>query len=475
MPSLFDQFTGTCSVTTLKKLPSDDSSLKNPTMQVKMKLFDFFSKKIKKMTPTPSLCSRPDHKRRKAEVKALDDQAKESLIKLRTLLSMYNPEHYSSQILSTYKDVWIQKIEDAYYAYNCSLVHLNEKEEEELVHDDVLRFVVKTLNKASSSVNLSTSTIAANVSDVSTSDVTSTTEDAAEPEVNPDDSNESSKCTETIAESNPKVIEEVAPQNQVQSKAPVTNEMVRGPNGSMISRAVADKMFAFLIAHSNAVFGNKANTNLKPDVEEANDVAPAHPHPEVVPSPVLFHRDRGRSDEFILDLPGCSSSQTQSEAVPREPDPTQEVSTLTDATDVPAPADMSLMMAELSSYPSCPKPTSVNLKECHEWIIKYESFLHKLHSAWSTQHKQVMQDILRPFSSSMMEDVFVLHRPDSACRSPEAEDKIRSILILTGKLKISAPLEPDDPEEVYSAYSDHSSLCARLRSSRCRRKDSRSW
>ena len=133
------------------------------------------------------------------------------------------------------------------------------------------------------------------------------------------------------------------------------------------------------------------------------------------------------------------------------------------------------MMEELSSYPSCPKPTSINLKECHEWIVKYESFLHKLHSAWSTQHKQVMQDILRPFSSSMMEDVFVLHRRDSACRSPEAEDKIRSILILTGKLKISAPLEPDDPEEVYSAYSDHSSLCARLRSSRCRRKDSRSW
>ena len=85
---------------------------------------------------------------------------------------------------------------------------------------------------------------------------------------------------------------------------------------SLSSRAVADKMFAFLIAHSNAVFGNKADTNLKPDVEEANDVAPAHPHPEVVPSTVLFHRDRGRSDEFILDLPGCSSSQTQSEAVP---------------------------------------------------------------------------------------------------------------------------------------------------------------
>ena len=54
MPSLFDQFTGTCSVTTLKKLPSDDSSLKNPTMQVKMKLFHFFSKKIKKTEKTNS-------------------------------------------------------------------------------------------------------------------------------------------------------------------------------------------------------------------------------------------------------------------------------------------------------------------------------------------------------------------------------------------------------------------------------------
>ena len=318
--------------------------------QVKMELFHFFSKKIKKMTPTPSLCSRPDHKRRKAKVKAVDDQANESLIKLRTLLSMYNPEHYSSQVLSTYKDVWIQKIEDAYYAYNCSLVHLNENEEEELiVHDDVLRFVVKTLNKSSLSVNQSTSTMAmaANDIDVSTSDVTSTTEDAAELEVIPDYSNESSESMETNAESNPKVIEEVAPQNQVVSKAPVTNEMVRGPNGSLISRAVADKMFAFLIAHSNAVFGNKADTNLKPDVEEANDVAQAHPHPEVVPSPVLFHRDRGRSDELILDLPGCSSSQTQSEAVPREPDPTQEAATQTDVTD--APADMSSTMEKLKN------------------------------------------------------------------------------------------------------------------------------
>ena len=278
---------------------------------------------------------------------------------------------------------------------------------------------------------------------------------------------------ETIAESNPQIIEDVVPQSQVVSKAPV------GPDGSMVSRAVAEKMVDYLVAQTYAVFGNKLDTNPEPCFEEADDalcdVSPVHSHPEDVPSPVLSHRDRGRSDEFILDLPGCSSSQTQSEAVPREPDPTQEVSTLTDATDVPAPADMSSMMAELSSYPSCPKPTSINLKECHEWIVKYESFLHKLHSAWSTQHKQVMQDILRPFSSSMMEDVFVLHRRDSACRSPEAEDKIRSILILTGKLKISAPLEPDDPEEVYSAYSDHSSLCARLRSSRCRRKDSRSW
>ena len=77
----------------------------------------------------------------------------------------------------------------------------------------------------------------------------------------------------------------------------------------MISRAVADKMVAFLVAQSNAVFGNKADTILKPDVEEADDVAQAHPHPEDVPSPVFSHRDRGRSDEIILDLSGCSSSQ----------------------------------------------------------------------------------------------------------------------------------------------------------------------
>ena len=43
---------------------------------------------------------------------------------------MYNPEHYSPQILSIYKDVWIKKIEDAYYGYHCSSSHLNVKEEE---------------------------------------------------------------------------------------------------------------------------------------------------------------------------------------------------------------------------------------------------------------------------------------------------------------------------------------------------------
>ena len=232
MPSLFDQFTGTCSVTTLKKLPSDDSSLKNPTMQVKMKLFDFFSKKIKKMTPTPSLCSRPDHKRRKAEVQAVDDQANESLNKLRTILSLYNPEQYSPRILSANKDVWLQKIEDAYHAYLGSVRFLDEfytqdeKEEAELkykcVHDDVVHFVATLLNKSSLSANQSTSTMAANVIDVSTSDVTSTSENAAEAGVISDNSNESSKCLETIAESNPKVIEEVAPQSQVESKASAT-------------------------------------------------------------------------------------------------------------------------------------------------------------------------------------------------------------------------------------------------------------
>ena len=430
-------------------------------------------------------------------MKAVYDQANESLIKLRTLLSMYNPEHYSSQILSTYKDVWIQKIEDAYYAYNCSLVHLNENEEEELiVHDDVLRFVVKTLNKSSLSVNLSTSTIAANVSDVSTSDVTSTTEDAAEPEVNPDDSNESSKCTETIAESNPKVIEEVAPQNQVQSKAPVTNEMVRGPNGSMISHAVADKMFAFLIAHSNAVFGNKANTNLKPDVEEANDVAPAHPHPEVVPSPVLFHRDRGRSDEIILDLPGCSSSQIQSEAVPKEPDPTREVATQTEVTD--APADMSSMMAELSSYTPFPKPTSSDFQECYDWIVNFESFLHKLDNSipsdpsWKDlkveEYHKVVNTIFRTRSISNMLNFQWISRKFSGFPT-KPEVRIRSInqLIeqIIQKLKNRAvPIHSKDPVEEKDARNQdflQSKMdpvrlrSSRRTSSRCRRKDSRSW
>ena len=442
-------------------------------------LFKFISKTIQKFEKCAStlLCSRPDHKK----IAEAPLPSNENLIKLRTLLSMYNPEHHSPQILSIYKDVWIRKIEDAYYAYNCSSVHLNDLEEEEfapkLVHDDVLRFVVKTLNKSSLSVNLSTSTIAANVSDVSTSDVTSTTEDAAEPEVNPDDSNESSESMETNAESNPKIIEEVAPQSQVQSKASVIKPTFTDEQWEVILdkiKAGAERIYEVVVKKAISTQWVSAATHPENAVEELNDVARANPHPEVVPSPVLFHRDRGRSDEFILDLPGCSSSQIQSEAVPKEPDPTQEVSTLTDATDVPAPADMSSMMAELSSYPSCPKPTSVNLKECHEWIIKYESFLHKLHSAWSTQHKQVMQDILRPFSSSMMEDVFVLHRRDSACRSPEAEDKIRSILILKWKLDIAAPLEPEDPEEVYSAYAD---LRARLRSSNRTpsRKDSRSW
>ena len=148
MPSLFDQFTGTCSVTTLKKLPSDDSYLKSPTKKVKMiygglillfTLFKFISKtfeKIKKCAPA-LLCSRPEQKKKNVDAPL---SSKEKLVKLRTLLSMYNPEHYSPQILSTHKDVWIQKIEDAYYGYNCSSAHLNEyctqieKEEEELAN-----------------------------------------------------------------------------------------------------------------------------------------------------------------------------------------------------------------------------------------------------------------------------------------------------------------------------------------------------
>ena len=269
-------------------------------------------KKIEKCAPTP-LCSRPEQKRKIVDAPL---SSKEKLVKLRTLMSMYNPEHYSPQILSIYKDVWIKKIEDAYYGYNCSSSHLNVKEEElanKLVHDDVVKFVVTTLNKSSLSVNESTSTMAANDIDVSTSDVTSTSEDAAEAGVISDNSNESSRCLETIAESNPQIIEDVVPQSQVVSKAPVTDQMVRGPDGSMVSRAVAEKMVDYLVAQTYAVFRNKLDTNPEPCFEEADDapcdVSPVHSHPEDVPSPVLSHRDRGRSDEIILDLSGCPPSQ----------------------------------------------------------------------------------------------------------------------------------------------------------------------
>ena len=497
MPSLFDQFTGTCSVTTLKKLPSDDSYLKSPTKKVKMiygglillfTLFKFISKtfeKIKKCAPA-LLCSRPEQKKKIVDAPL---SSKEKLVKLRTLLSMYNPEHYSSQILSTYKDVWIQKIEDAYYAYNCSLVHLNEKEEEELVHDDVLRFVVKTLNKASSSVNLSTSTIAANVSDVSTSENTSTTEDAAEPEVNPDDSNESSKCTETIAESNPKVIEEVVPQSQVQSKASSTKPT--------FSDKQCEAILAKIKWSAEAISSHWVSAASHPEngVEELNDVAQAHPHPEVVPSPVLFHRDRGRSDEFILDLPGCSSSQIQSEAILKEPDhkdPTREVATQTDVTE--APADMSSMMEKLSSYPPCPKKTASNLQEGYDWIVNFESFLHKLNNSipsdpsWKDlkveQYHQLVHAIFRTDSRSRMLDSRKFRG-----FSTDPFNKVRSINQLEDqiiqKLKNRAvPIHSKDPVEEKDArnqdFPQSKMDPARLRSSRrtssrCRRKDSRSW
>ena len=110
-------------------------------------------------------------------MQAVDDQANESLNKLRTILSLYNPEQYSPRILSANKDVWLQKIEDAYHAYVGSVRFLDEfytqdeKEEAETeykcVHDDVVNFVATLLNKSSLSANQSTSTMAANVIDVS--------------------------------------------------------------------------------------------------------------------------------------------------------------------------------------------------------------------------------------------------------------------------------------------------------------------
>ena len=127
-------------------------------------LFQFILKKIKKIekcAPT-LLCLWPEQKKKNVDAPLPSNK---KLVKLRTLLSMYNPEHYSPQVLSIYKDAWIKKIEDAYYGYNCSSSHLNVKEEElanKLVHDDVVKFVVTTLNKSRLSVNESTSTMAAN-------------------------------------------------------------------------------------------------------------------------------------------------------------------------------------------------------------------------------------------------------------------------------------------------------------------------
>ena len=202
----------------------------------------------------------------------------------------------------------------------------------------------------------------------------------------------------------------------------------------------------------------------------------------------LFHRDRGRSDEFILDLPGCSSSQIQSEAIPKEPDPTQEVSTQTDATDVPAPADMSSMMAELSSYTPFPKPTSSDFQECYDWIVNFESFLHKLDNSipsdpsWKDlkveEYHQVVNTIFRTRSISNMLNFQWISRKFSGFPT-KPEVRIRSINQLIEQIiqKLKTRAVPD-PEGLL--YDDRSRNPARLRSSnrsssRCRRKDSRSW
>ena len=208
-----------------------------------------------------------------------------------------------------------------------------------------------------------------------------------------------------------------------------------------------------------------------------------HIHPEVVPSPVLFHRDRGRSDEFILDLPGCSSSQIQSEAILKEPDhkdPTREVATQTDVTE--APADMSSMMEKLSSYPPCPKKTASNLQEGYDWIINFESFLHKLNNSipsdpsWKDlkveQYHQVVCAIFRTCSNQMFHYGF---------RGRSINQLMDQII---QKLKNRAVPDPGGP--LYDARSPDQDFLqskmdpARLRSSnrtssRCRRKDSRSW
>ena len=113
---------------------------------------------------------------------------------------MYNPEYYSQWILSVNKDVWLQKIEDAYHVYLSNAVllaeYLNHDEKEEaeralnLVHNDVVKFVGSLFNKASSRVDEYTSL---NAADVSTSDSSDPTEEAAENGVISDDSNEISE------------------------------------------------------------------------------------------------------------------------------------------------------------------------------------------------------------------------------------------------------------------------------------------
>ena len=111
---------------------------------------------------------------------------------------------------------------------------------------------------------------------------------------------------ETIAESNPKVIKEVAPQSQVESKASATKPTFSNKQWEVILVNAASLILAEMKA-GEAVAPKKAiSTKWVPaashpesGVKESNDVAQADPFPEVVPSPVLFHRDReGRMKSF---------------------------------------------------------------------------------------------------------------------------------------------------------------------------------
>ena len=156
------------------------------------------------------------------------------------------------------------------------------------------------------------------------------------------------------------------------------------------------------------------------------------------------------------------------------------------------------MMAELSSYTPFPKPTSSDFQECYDWIVNFESFLHKLDNSipsdpsWKDlkveEYHQVVNTIFRTRSISNMLNFQWISRKFSGFPT-KPEVRIRSInqLIeqIIQKLKNRAvPIHSKDPVEGKDARNQdflQSKMdpvrlrSSRRTSSRCRRKDSRSW